>query len=308
MKKRHTPGKIWWIALMLLMLTAMVGVMGSVSPAFDNSLTSQLPASDSNLGTQAASLAKEVVGAPYLLGGKGFDLNTRIFLDSATIKSGYHYWNDESQIKTLGNGLDCSGLSFWAFNKAAGATKYQDSANPVYAEDAQGQWNDNVRFKQIAIRTIPSINDLEPGYLLFLDTPDPKSPDHVGMYVGNGEVIHAWGGGPIEKVTLNEWLNIQVHGKTYRDYFFGYGKVITSSTDQKFKAGDIVRVTTNKLYVHTSPGKTTPKITDPDYPGYAPSGTIGTVISEPQNADGYVWWNVNYGPDKYSGRSDIRVL
>jgi hypothetical protein len=33
-----------------------------------------------------------------------------------------------------GGGLDSSGLSFLAFNKAAGATKHQDPANPICYE------------------------------------------------------------------------------------------------------------------------------------------------------------------------------
>jgi cell wall-associated NlpC family hydrolase len=300
MKKRRTTDKIYWIALTLVMLTAMVGVIGSVSPAFNDNLPSQLHATNPDLGTQAAGLAKEVVGAPYIWGGKGFDWKIGIFEDSATIKSGYYYYSG-----TLGKGLDCSGLSFWAFNKAAGATEYQNSTNPIYAEGAQGQWNDNKRFQQIS-KTIPSISDLKPGYLLFLYIPDLKVPYHVGMYVGDGNVIHAKGPegtGTIEKKTLDEWLNLPVNGKTYRDYFLGYGKVISSLPDQKFKPGDTVRVTSN-LHVYTSYGITNnPEITDPDYQNSAPTGTIGIIISGPQKADGYVWWNVNYGPYKYSGWS-----
>jgi len=36
------------------------------------------------------------------------------------------------------------------------------------------------------------------------------------------------------------------------------------------------------------------EITDPDYIGYAPSGTEGTVLDGPESADGYTWWEVQW--------------
>lgn len=85
------------------------------------------------------------------------------------------------------------------------------------------------------------------GYLLFLDTNSNGLADHVGMYVGNGYVIHSKGGVGVEKKTLNDWLNIPLPGdKKYRDYFFGYGRVKAAS-EPKFNIGDTVRVTNNKF-------------------------------------------------------------
>jgi len=69
-----------------------------------------------------------------------------------------------------------------------------------------------------------------------------------------------------------------------------------------FNIGDTVEVTTN-LNVRTEPSTSNPEITDPDYPGYAPAGTQGTVLDGPVSADGYVWWEVDYGPGLYSGWS-----
>ncbi len=70
----------------------------------------------------------------------------------------------------------------------------------------------------------------------------------------------------------------------------------------KFTIGDTVTVTAN-LNVRTGPGLSYPEITDPDYPGYAPAGTIGGVLSGPSSANGYIWWEVDYGPGLYSGWS-----
>ena len=64
-------------------------------------------------------------------------------------------------------------------------------------------------------------------------------------------------------------------------------------TVAKFRVGDRVRVTTN-LNVRTGPSTSHPEITDPDYPGYAPAGSLGTVVDGPISADGYVWWKSQY--------------
>jgi pimeloyl-ACP methyl ester carboxylesterase len=61
----------------------------------------------------------------------------------------------------------------------------------------------------------------------------------------------------------------------------------------KFLIGNRVQVTQN-LNVRTGPGVGYLEITDPDYPGYAPSGTLGTVLEGPVSADGYVWWKVQH--------------
>ena len=70
----------------------------------------------------------------------------------------------------------------------------------------------------------------------------------------------------------------------------------------KFDIGDTVEVTAN-LNVRKGPGTSYPEITDPDYPGYAPKGTIGKILSGPSSANGYIWWKVDFGPGLYSGWS-----
>jgi len=57
--------------------------------------------------------------------------------------------------------------------------------------------------------------------------------------------------------------------------------------------GTRVRVTQN-LNVRTGPGLQYPEIEDPDYLGYAPAGALGTVIGGPSEADGYIWWKIQY--------------
>jgi cell wall-associated NlpC family hydrolase len=177
-----------------------------------------------SLGEQAAAFAIQLEGegAPYLLGGKGWDWKEGLFVDSSVIKEGYHW--DYSDHEKIRNGLDCSGLVFWAYNKAVGATSYKSVKNPVFEEGANGQWNDNSRFDRVVTKIPPSLIDLKPGDLLFLDTPDEGigTIDHVGMYVGNGYVVHSRGVKGVEKLLLSDWLNLPTSGKTYQYWFMGY--------------------------------------------------------------------------------------
>ena len=69
-----------------------------------------------------------------------------------------------------------------------------------------------------------------------------------------------------------------------------------------FSIGDTVEVTAN-LNVRTGAGTSYSEITDSDYPGYAPTGTIGKILSGPSSADGYIWWKVDFGPGWYCGWS-----
>lgn len=81
-----------------------------------------------------------------------------------------------------------------------------------------------------------------------------------------------------------------------------YGVIPRTASAQAFSIGDTVEVTAN-LNVRTGAGTGYPEITDPDYPGYAPAGTIGEIIGGPSSANGYIWWRVDYGCGLYTGWS-----
>ena len=178
-----------------------VGVVSGETDTSDNSKTINLVVifSTTDLGTKAADLAKQVVGAPYLWGGKGFDWKEEKFVDSTKVIGGYH-WNSSNHSE-IGKGVDCSGLVFWAFNKAAGATQFSNPSNPIvgglivvegknyYGEGAAGEW---AQVEHLGTK-VPTVSELKPGYLLFLDTDKDGKADHVMMYVGDGYVIHAEG-------------------------------------------------------------------------------------------------------------------
>ena len=75
-----------------------------------------------------------------------------------------------------------------------------------------------------------------------------------------------------------------------------------------FGVGDYVRAVTptpglNGLRVAIAAGAPT-NITDPDFPGYAPIGSVGKVLQGPvAPGDGYNWWKVSWGDGLYEGWS-----
>lgn len=84
----------------------------------------------------------------------------------------------------------------------------------------------------------------------------------------------------------------------------------TAVAASKFNIGDTVEVTDN-LNVRICAGtdnNVCPEITDPDYPGCAPKGTLGKILSGPSSGDGYIWWKVDFGPGLYSGWSVEKYL
>jgi hypothetical protein len=64
--------------------------------------------------------------------------------------------------------------------------------------------------------------------------------------------------------------------------------------------GDTIKVVAN-TNVRTDPGTNYDEIKDPDYSGTARAGTVGKVTAGPRNANGYTWWQVDFGPGLYSG-------
>ncbi|WP_157200078.1 C40 family peptidase [Methanogenium cariaci] len=227
----------------------------------ESGLSEAEAASDTiSLHQNAVNQAKKLVGTSYLWGGKGFDYQTMKYADAETVASAYTYYDPVTGTNKVGKGVDCSGLVMWSYNKAYGATKFKDSSNPVYYEGAAGQWGgDSTRFQQKST-SVPNLLNLAVGDLLFIGTTVAHTPpDHVGMYIGNGNVIHSKGYATVEIKTLNDWLNLPVDSsRKYRECFTGYGSVITdvSSGSVTFSIGDTVEVQntlTVGLVIRSSP-------------------------------------------------------
>lgn len=111
-----------------------------------------------------------------LLGGSGAAITA---VNAALGKQGDPYvWG-----ATGPNSFDCSGLMQWAY-KQAGINLPRST------------------YSQVAVGTPVSVSNLQPGDLVFFYS----DYSHVGMYVGNGQVVHAPETGETVKVTQYKYI------------------------------------------------------------------------------------------------------
>lgn len=80
------------------------------------------------------------------------------------------------------NSFDCSGLMYWSYKQGAGITLPRTSK------------------EQAKYGTSVSKANLRPGDLIFFDTAGKGTVSHVGMVVGNGQMIHAPHSGDVVKI------------------------------------------------------------------------------------------------------------
>jgi cell wall-associated NlpC family hydrolase len=144
---------------------------------------------EGTVSVNCVTMAQSVLNAEYLWGGKGWDVSRAAFVDPENIKSSTYNGGSLKTKEGWPNpaphrGVDCSGLVFWACNKAANAQK-KALTNPVFYETAAEICNSNA----VAIEE----GELEPGDLMcFKFERDGKVPaHHVAMYVGGDQFIHA---------------------------------------------------------------------------------------------------------------------
>ncbi len=94
---------------------------------------------------------------------------------SAVAQAAYNYLGEKYVWGSAqpGVGFDCSGLTSYLYNKVCGISLYRNSA---------AQSNNGYPVSK---------NNLKQGDLLFFSTNGSGSISHVGIYVGNGKMIHA---------------------------------------------------------------------------------------------------------------------
>jgi len=61
-----------------------------------------------------------------------------------------------------------------------------------------------------------------------------------------------------------------------------------------FEDGDRVRVTDSGLRVRVGPGLDESRVASPHYDGGLAAGTTGRVVDGPVEADGHIWWRIDY--------------
>jgi parallel beta-helix repeat protein len=148
---------------------------------------------------KARNLAENVIGAPYLgdgatWGGKGLDCcswPSQRMVAPNEVFNGYCYWDNRPSVKSCvsgGQGLDCSGLVFWSYNRAYFGTNlftnsdFQDApVQPDYSAD---------RLYRAHTHHITK-DELMTGDLLFYNPTNNPSHrmTHVMMFVGCRETL-----------------------------------------------------------------------------------------------------------------------
>ena len=143
------------------------------STATSSSTSSNSSSSNTNSSTSTSNSASKVISYAKKLLGKPY------------------VWGAQGP-----NGFDCSGFTYYVFKNSAGITLPRTSS-------AQSKYGKAV-----------SKSNLKPGDLLFFDTVGPNNGavTHVGLYIGNGQFIHAASGQG--KVVINN-LNSSYYVKAY---------------------------------------------------------------------------------------------
>lgn len=114
---------------------------------------------------------------------------------------------------TLGKRLDCSGFV---------QTTYR--MNGVFLpRDADQQKG----FTQRVGNTLNELNELQPGDLVFFSG-NGKYPTHVGLYIGNNQVIHSSSKGQYNGIKINSLKGGGSYDKYLQKIYFGGGRVTRS--------------------------------------------------------------------------------
>ncbi len=185
----------------------------------DNDRTWHAQAIDLPLATRASMLAKAMIGADYNWGGNGWNWTKAgwgrehgcKFIGSQEIRSGQYYYCEKTVGVIRGYGLDCSGLVYWAYNKAYVATTFAPKEgyveiktgttttgfvfpfNPIAFTNAHQQYQYNVQhMDKTTLKTDLLIGDL----IFFDDPPADGCIDHVAMYAGD----FSFAGGTIKSI------------------------------------------------------------------------------------------------------------
>lgn len=89
------------------------------------------------------------------------------------------------------DGYDCSGLILWAYHR---------QGYPNFPRTTKGQWKMGVSVEK---------KNIEPGDLIyFLNNRQNKPVDHVGIYLGDGQMLHAPRPGKNIEIKEVPWRNL----------------------------------------------------------------------------------------------------
>lgn len=147
----------------------------------------------SPVGDGASSVASEIADvlaarepitaalAPFFYGGSGFGISE--IVDAAAKFIGLPYvWGGGGAAGPSMGGFDCSGLTTYAVNSALGV---------VIPRTSEEQW---------LVGSEVSLAEAKPGDLVFGEFAE-AGPGHVGIYVGEGQMLHAPTSGDVVRIS-----------------------------------------------------------------------------------------------------------
>lgn len=158
------------------------------------------------------------------------------------------------------NTFDCSGLVYAVFKEAGLVDKIGG-----IRRGARGYYHWFKR-RGLASRTNP-----KPGDLVIW-----HKGKHIGIYIGNGEIISA----------LNKKYGVRVHGLNFVSGFTAYLHVQLHGTAPGIPATVLVKTTVDKVLVRDGAGRTYDRV------GKLELGATLTVLDHAEAVDGRKWFNV----------------
>lgn len=158
------------------------------------------------LGLQIVQKAMSQKGSPYVWGGKGQPITSELIgwlksaYKDATAAGWYNGLENYYDSGTLA--FDCSGLTYWAYKQFGiyvGYSTYDQQDNGY-----EVSWD-----------------NMQPGDLILFDWDYDGRTDHVGMYAGNGMMVHTStpnDGLGVHKIVLNADITWYNHCYTIRRF------------------------------------------------------------------------------------------
>ena len=179
--------KVSWAAAIGIILvrgtSAAKGLQGSTTLQAGSTPTADLtstPYASLNLtsgtGTTASGSNTSNGGTVLPKGSGKVNIGAMITLAKSAVGLPY-VWGAERP----GGAFDCSGLTQWAATKA-GVRNFPRTTT------TQWSWGQS---NHVAFKGSYPISQLQPGDLIYYDFHNGPAPDHVGMYVGNGQEVQA---------------------------------------------------------------------------------------------------------------------
>ena len=144
-------------------------------------------------------LAESKVGFQYVWGGKG-ELMTEERLNELISYYGDSYYPLDKETYIGSQAFDCSGLTYWTYREVTGE---EIGYSTFDQEDILQGYEVNKE-------------DIQPGDLVFSSTNGTGNVSHVGIYIGDDQMIHSPKPGEnvkIVNINTSYWNKVFLHAK-----------------------------------------------------------------------------------------------